>query len=67
MKLKGISAVFKGNYQLKPRGLDDFSAQIGAALQEVVLSLDQTTFNVGDTAATQLKGTLTDGSQADLR
>jgi hypothetical protein len=66
VKLKGISAIFKGNYQLKPRGLDDFSAQAGAALQEVELSLDQTTLNIGDTAATHLKGTLTDGSEADL-
>lgn len=66
VKLKGISAIFKGNYQLKPRGLDDFSAQAGAALQEVELSLDQTTLNIGDTAATHLKGTLTDGSEAEL-
>lgn len=34
VKLKGISAIFKGNYQLKPRGLDDFSAQAGAACRK---------------------------------
>ncbi|WP_025685805.1 chitinase N-terminal domain-containing protein, partial [Paenibacillus maysiensis] len=66
VKIKGISAIFKGAYQLKPRGLDDFTAQAGAALQEVKLSLDQTTLNVGETAVTHLSGTLTDGSKADL-
>ncbi len=66
VRIKGISAIFKGNYQLKPRGLADFTAQAGAALQEVKLSLDQTTLNVGDTAVTHLSGTLTDGSKADL-
>ncbi|MEC0236434.1 endonuclease [Paenibacillus kribbensis] len=66
VKVKGISAIFKGNYQLKPRGLDDFSIQAGAELQEVKLSLDHQNLIVGDTASTHLSGTLTDGSEADL-
>ncbi|MEC0182800.1 chitinase N-terminal domain-containing protein [Paenibacillus peoriae] len=65
-KVTGISAIFKGNYQLKPRGLDDFSVQAGAELQEVQLTLDHQNLNVGETATTDLSGTLTDGSEADL-
>ncbi|WP_025715886.1 endonuclease [Paenibacillus sp. 1-18] len=66
VKVKGISAIFKGVYQLKPRGLDDFSVEAGAVLQEVKLSLDHQNLNVGDTATASLKGTLADGSEADL-
>lgn len=63
--VKGVSAIFRGLYQLKPRGLDDF-ALAQAPLGQVTLEASPTLLPVGGTAETSIAGLLTDGTPADL-
>ena len=63
--VKGVSAIFRGLYQLKPRGLEDF-ALAQAPLGQVTLEASPTLLPVGGTAETSIAGLLTDGTPADL-
>ena len=62
--IRGVSAIFRDLYQLKPLGLSDFTA--AAVLSSVTLSASPTTLKVGDTGSTSLAAALSDGTAVDL-
>ena len=63
--IKGVSAIFRGLYQIKPRGLNDI-ALAAVPLSEVALEASATTLRTGETAGTTISGVLADGTPADL-
>ncbi|MBB6734248.1 chitinase N-terminal domain-containing protein [Cohnella zeiphila] len=67
VSVKGIAAIFKGLYQLKPLGLADIAlVPPSVTLSKVTLAADATSLPIGGTAALQVSGVLSDGSAADL-
>lgn len=65
--VKGVSAIYRGIYQLKPRGLSDFALiPAGPSLDQVSLTAGSTLLRVGETTSSAIAGVLSDGSPADL-
>ncbi|MBB6695120.1 Ig-like domain-containing protein [Cohnella xylanilytica] len=65
--IQGVAAIFKGVYQLKPRGLGDFQLVSGGeVLSEASLSADSTTLKVGGETKLRVEAKLSDGTPADL-
>ncbi|RUS45171.1 endonuclease [Cohnella sp. AR92] len=62
--IQGVSAVFKGLYQLKPLGLSDFTYR--PVLGSATLSSGTTLLKVGDTGSVQVSAELSDGTAVDL-